>query len=358
MDEPRERVCPQCGATLAAGQRFCEQCGSDGTAEVSAPGGLSWEADVALLTNPLVLRQLVTALALSGLIMFALLSFMFAIEGEWESIPMALLICVGAIGVVALLTLVVVVLFFGNRIRARFAVSEEGVSFATVDRRAKATNRLAVALGLLGRSPGTAGAGMIGMAREREAFSWRSIASATYQPRWHGITLRNRWRTVAFLACTPGNYDQVAAYVRRHVVTPATPIRSPLPRFLGRSALVVLASLPVFLLPYPFELDPFVPLLMVCFALATIWLVHLFGWVVIGAALWIVAEIVLIALGTRESVFAWQRPYRTYEILDAGDWFALALAAAGLAYLIIFSYRAARGHIPSVLSQDHTEDEE
>ncbi len=361
MDEPEDGVCPQCGAPLSAGQRFCGQCGSERPHEADAPaqGGLSWEADIGLVTNPLILRQLVTAPAIAGLIMFALLSFIFAVAGEWESIPMILFISLLTAGALAALMLLVAVLFFGNRFRARFAVDEKGFSVETVDRRARAANRLAVAMGVLGRNPGPAGAGVAGMARERESYSWRGIAAATYHPGWRGIALRNHWRTVAFLACTPTNYEQVAACVRAHVAPRSSrPARNPLPRFLGRSALVMLASLPVFLLPYPFELDLLVPLLMVSFALATVWLLPVFGWVVIGAALWIAAEIALIALGTRESMFASLGTYRTYEILDTADWLALALAAAGLAYLAISSWRAARGHLPSLLSEDYAEAEE
>lgn len=342
------------------------ECGSERPAEPSlagAPagvgserGGWAWEMEMGLLTNPLILRQLVTLLAMTGLLMSGLLSFLFAVQGEWGSIPMVLLITLAAVGSVALLMVLVIVLFFGNRFRVRFAVHEQGIEWAVVDRRARAGNRLAALLGMLGGSPSAAGAGLMGMAREHESYSWRGFAGASYHPRWHGIALRNRWRTVAFLACTPGNYPQVAAYVHEHISAPAAGHaaagRSPLPRLLGRSLLVVLASLPVFLLPYPFELDLLLPLIMLCFALATIWLVHLFGWVVIAAALWIAAEILHIALRTRESIFPWRGSYRTFEVLDSGDWLALALAAAGLAYLVVFSWRAARGHLPAALIED------
>lgn len=361
--------CDKCGQALSADQRVCGQCGSErpavpGPAEGSAPQegpsprGLVWEADISLLTNPLILRQLVTLLALTGLFMSGLLSFLLAVQGEWRAIPTVLGMTLLVVGILAVLMLPAM-LFLGNRIRARFTVNEKGVLYETVGRRARTVSRLAVLLGALGGRPTTAGAGLLGMSRERESYSWRGIVSASYHPRWRGITLCNRWRAVAFLACTPGNYEQVAAYVRWMVATPkagrAAAARSPLPRLLGRTALVVLAALPIFLIPYPFELDPFVPLIMLCFALATVWLVHFFGWVVIATALWIAAEIVLIGLQVRQSIFASLGVYRVYEILDAWDWSALALAAAGLAYLIIFSWRAARGRIVSALGEDWAE---
>ncbi|MGQ9686712.1 MAG: zinc ribbon domain-containing protein [Thiobacillaceae bacterium] len=371
MNQHNAGYCPRCGEPLAAGQRFCGQCGNDRAAELepaevsAAPearvgrAGLTWEAEIGLLTNPLILRQLVTMLAVTGVMVFALLAFLFAVQGEWESIPMVLAMTLLGVGVLAVLMLLVIVLFFGNRYRMRFAVDEKGVLVQTVDRRARAGNRLAALLGALGGSATTAGAGLMGMVREQEAASWKGIARAAYHPRWRGITLHNRWRTVAFLACTRDNYEPVAAFVQRQMAAKGAGTTakagSPLPRLLGRSALVVLATVPVFLLPYPFELDLLVPLIMLCFALATVWLVPLFGWVVIAAALWIVAEIVVIGASTRESIFSSLGTYRTYEILDTGDWFSLALAAAGLAYLVAFSWRAVRGRVPSALIEDHDE---
>jgi threonine/homoserine/homoserine lactone efflux protein len=38
--------------------------------------------------------------------------------------------------------------------------------------------------------------------------------------------------------------------------------------------------------------------------------------------------------------------YRTFEILDSGEWVMLGLAAAGLGYLCWYSWRALRGKVP------------
>lgn len=375
MDDTGPRFCGMCGEALAPDQRFCAHCGSERpTQHDSAAQGLSqgdmagvpdalvWEIDVGILTNPLVLAQLTLVVGLSGFIMALLLSFLMAVQGEWERILTVLLISLIGAGAVGLLMLFVILVFFRNRFRVRCTVSEEGILVETTDARAKAGNRLAVLLGLFGGSASTTGAGLVGMSRESEFSSWGGIAGARFYPRAHSIALRNRWRAVAFLPCTRDNYEPVAALVRQKIaareVGPAATRGSPLPRLIGRSLLVVLATLPVFLLPYPFELDLFAPLLMLCFALATVWLVHLFGWVVIAAALWIAAEIVLIGLEVKQSIFLSVGTYRNFEILNTGDWIALTLAAAGLAYLVVYSWLAARGRLPSALGDDYAEMED
>lgn len=322
----------------------------------AAPRELVWEADVGLLTNPVMWEQWGTLLGGTALLTFLLLSFVMAVQGEWDAIPTVLWVTLLGVGTLVVLLLFVVLVIFRNRFRVRFSLSEKGALF---DARAKAGSRLAALLGALGSAPTVAGAGALGMSREREFVSWRGIISARYYPHGHSISLRNRWRTVLFLACTPDNYEQVAAFVRQRIAASAAmrtaPIRNPLPRLLARSALVVLAALPVFLLPYPFELDLLIPLIMLCFALATVWLVPLFGWVVIACAVWIATEIIVIGLEVKESFFASLGTYRNFEVLAAEDWVALAAVAVGLGYLVVTSWRAARGRILSALGQDEAE---
>jgi hypothetical protein len=337
-------------------------------AAAETPAPLAWEADLRLLTSPPMLRQFGTVVGLSGLIMALLLAFLMAVQGDWDQIGMMVLISAGAALFLGLLMALVALLFFGNRIRLRHTLDAKGALTETVDRRARAGNRLAILAGLLGGSATATGAGMIGLSRESERVSWRGIAEARYHPASRTIALRNQWRTVALLACTADNFDEVAAYVAQRVAagtrtnqgrqaeSPAS--ASPVPRLLGRTALVVLACLPVFVLPYPFELDLLLPLILLCFALATVWLVPLFGWVVMAVAAALVIQIVAIGLETKTSQFASVGTYRNLDMVDGAEALALLLAAAGLAYLVITAWRAVRGRATSALGADAEEMEE
>ncbi len=319
---------------------------------------LIWEVDVRLLGHPLIIRQLLLSAGLAGGIMALLLTFLLAVQGEWQGIPAMLLICLGAAIALALLLALVSLLAFGNRMHMRFGIGAEGVTVEVVDRRASWVNRLASLGGLVGASPSTAGAGLMALSRQGELLPWQGIVAARCDPQRRSITLHNAWRPLALLACTPENYAHVEALVRAHVGSApeiAPKSANPLPRLLGCSLLLVLAALPVFVLPYPFELDLLAPLLMLCFALATLWLAHPLGWVVIALALWIIAQIVAIAFESHESLFAWRGTYRNYEMLNGSDWAALAVAALGLGYLAVFAWRAARGRYPAALAADEAE---
>jgi len=71
----------------------------------------------------------------------------------------------------------------------------------------------------------------------------------------------------------------------------------PLGRALVRTALVVLAMAPVFALAsYPAELDLLLPLIALKFALATVWLVPLSGWVGIGGSVLLAVQMTVLGM--------------------------------------------------------------
>jgi threonine/homoserine/homoserine lactone efflux protein len=103
---------------------------------------------------------------------------------------------------------------------------------------------------------------------------------------------------------------------------------------------VALAVAPLFVLSsYPFELDLFLPLLMMTFALATVWLIPLFGWVVIGCAAILALLITVTGLSEFDYLYGYEQA-------------AFVLAYVGLAYLVWFSWRALRGRFVPPLVQD------
>lgn len=289
-----------------------------------------------------MLKQLALVVFGSGLFMAFLLSFIFAATGEFRGIPVMLLMTLFVTIGFALLLCVITLLFFGNKMRVRLTVNNKGALWETMDKRANAVNRLAIVAGILGRSPQTAGAGVLAASREKEFVDWHQFSDVEYNNRRLMITLRNSWRPL-LLVCLPENYERVAAFVDCKVV-PALPNSKPglkpLGKALLRTLLATLAVTPLFTLSsYPFELDIFLVLTMYLFTLATVWLIPLFGWVVIGCAAILAVQITWIAL---------------FEVtyLYGLEQLALFLAYAGLSYLIWFSWGFLRGKIRPALFED------
>jgi hypothetical protein len=331
---------------------------TQGAAVDAAHPAIEWEMRVPLATNRRILGDMALVFGLGAVIAFLFIAVVMGAQGEWRSLkPLAIAFGAGGAGFFVLGLLIMLVVF-GNRMAMRFRVDAKGVVASTVDRRARIANRLAIVAGALARKPSVAGAGLIAAGTETMATRWAGVRRAVYEPSARRIGLRNRWRTVIVLYCTLENYEAVAAAVRAHLAAvPAAkrPERgSPVPALLGWTVAVIVASIPTMTLPWPLTLDLLAPMILLAFAVATVWLIPLFGYVVMAVAAYLVFEVVSAGLATRRNQFSGQL-YSGFDSLDGGEWVAVGLFAAGLAFLVWFSLRAVRGRIRSALMGDAEE---
>ena len=315
------------------------------TTDARARDTLTWETDVSLLTTPLIVRQMLGVAVGGGAVMALLMTFIFATTGEWDAIAPILTVAAFVTLGVALLMFVVTIVFFGGRLRVRYAVDRDGVTSETIDRRARRANRLALVVGLLGRNPSVAGAGLLAQARSVEFVAWDDVRAATIDPRRRTITLRDAWRPVMLIACDPASFEplraRVAAWLAAH--PPTARRRSPIVPALGRTAFIFLAHAPLFALSSWawYDLDLFLPIFSLAFALATAWLIPLFGYVMLPALALLAAQVL------------WAGPLSGSFYADPEEIALLALTLAGLAALAVFAYRAIRGRIlPPLIAGD------
>lgn len=306
---------------------------------------LDWRIDVGLITEPLLLMMYLKVMVISAAIMAALLAFLAAVTGSFDAI-LPLLGLVGIVLVVVmLLSLFAAAIVMRNRFAMRFVVDGRGVRQLAVDRRASAASTAAVVLGAVAGSPGTAGAGLLAKAQANRSTTWSAVASVRYHPSRHAIALRNSWRTTILIFCTAADYDAVAARVAREVAAHAggrRPRPNPLPGLIGLSLVVVLACLPFFVLPYPFELDLFAPILTLCFALTALWLVPFLGVVAIAGLAWMWVEIAARADGA-------------LRLSRPDEWAPLAITAVATVALVALIVALIRGRIGSGLAGDEEE---
>jgi hypothetical protein len=317
---------------------------------------LSWEFDIPLLTNPRVLRTFALVTGLSMAVVVLLLGVVFGSQGEWEEVlMMARIFALVGVGLY-LLFLLVMGLVFGNRLRTRYTVDDEGIVQETVDKVGKVGSRLAVIAGILGRSPGTTGAGLIAMSNEVAALSWDGAFRVDAVPRRHLLVFRNAWRPIMEIYCTPENYAAVEALVRERMAHQRTAervaARSPLPQYLLHTVLILVASFFVLLAYNEFDLDVLVPMIMLAFALATLWLIPLFGYVVLLTNALILLAFAGELFEESTSLFWRGETYRQYEVFSDADWAHLVAALLALGYLSWLSIRAVRGWLAPLLLRD------
>ncbi len=318
-----------------------------------------WEIDVPLLSNRIMVGGVVRALGIAALIMGSLLTLLFAVQGEFDAIGPIWLLTAAVCGGMLLLAVVVMLLMFRNHMRFRFTVTDQTVLAETIDSRARGANRLAILAGILGGSPGTTGSGLIAASQESQSVNFSGAFTVQYLPNLRVIAFRNGWRRVLYLYCTPENYAEVAARIASAMDAQTTatrvPSASPIPRYLAYSALVVVCCLPAFLTVEAFGVSLLIPLLMLCFGLAMIWFVGVFGLVVVGTVLLELAAITLDALGGVESFLEPGTTYARWTVYSGDDWALIAFTVAGAAVLGWLSARAVSGRLRSLLEADMTD---
>jgi hypothetical protein len=319
---------------------------------------LVWETDLPLFSR-LMLTQWTLGMLATALVMLLLLGTIFVAQQEWDALlPMA-----GMIGAVTfglwLLGLLIMAVLFRGKYRVRYTLSKQGLRCDTLDAVAKKANRLAIGLGVVMGKGQLLGSGLIGVSRESEAVNWSGAFQARFDAARHSILLRNGWRTLLWVQCTPENYAEVAAQITRQMTRHNTASRlaknSPLPAYLGRSLLVLLGCAPLFPLAEEYQVSLLLPILTLCFALAMVWLINLFGWVVLGGLGLQIALVILAQFEERQSYFRPGEIYRAYEVLGGHDYELFLLAGTGAALLIWLCHGALRGRWLAALISDHSD---
>jgi hypothetical protein len=228
---PRLVFCKKCDRQLERDVHFCPNCGNPieaispknitsshskeavDTHSAAGNGQIAWEFNIPLITNRFILYDIGKALGLSGLFLCLLLAAITMFFGHIRDLPDMFELAGICLGIFAVSMLLVMIVFFGNRIPARFVLDERGARVQNLGRRSKVGNRLAIVLGLLGGGKGlsTAGAGMLAVSQERTEIKWSDVRGIRYHPADKVISLMNSWRVVVRLYCTPENYEVVAS---------------------------------------------------------------------------------------------------------------------------------------------------
>ncbi len=311
-----------------------------------------WETDLPLFSR-LMMRQWAMAMVLTALVMVVILGTVFGAQGEWDAFP-GLLMLTGAVTFgLWLLGLLIMAVLFRGKFGVRYTLTDKLLRYETIDRIAKGANTAAIVVGALARSPQALGAGLIAKSQETMEVRWTGAFKAQYDPVRHFITLRNAWRPLLWVQCTPENYAEVASLVEANMQRKRTAGRvggkSPLPAYLGRTLLVILGTLTLFPLAEEYDTGLFMPIFILCFGLATVWMINLFGWVVLGGLLVQAGLVVADLFRLRESYFFKGETYYGYEVLGSEDFQIMLVAGIGAGILIWLSLGAIRGRWLSAL---------
>lgn len=183
--------------------------------ETQTGSEVKWNFDIPMLTSRFVLFDLLKLIVLTPLLACVVAVPIFvAVNGlDWDALRgLGMLLLVGT-GVLAALLVISILLFYWNRFPVAFTVNAEG-AVMEMTRKQKRINSWLFWMALLMGKPGAMGTALIARSQESIGMSWADTRQIDYFPRQRVISLRNSWRTVLRLHCTPENYEAVAAICR------------------------------------------------------------------------------------------------------------------------------------------------
>jgi len=172
---------------------------------------MHWATSVPIFRHPVIVRQLCLAIGLPFGVLVVVLCLM---ADDLRSLiyPLSL------IGGLFVLTWVFIMVVWRGRYEVECMLNSDGVRCRTQKAQAKKNriiNTLTVVLGLLSGKPGVAGAGMLAQSRQDQLIRWKNIRKVKRYPRTHNILVHGGFAEHLALFCTPENYQEVDALVRR-----------------------------------------------------------------------------------------------------------------------------------------------
>jgi|GEM_PF-1703752 hypothetical protein len=322
---------------------------------------MSWKTHYSLITNPNIVTAWLKAMGITFLFCCTLLIPIFIGTGDWDAIPVIVAIFIGVCFLLTISGFGIMWIILGNSSKACFTVSADGVSYQCLDEKAGTLARMAVMAGGFFASPQAAGAGILSISNEKIDFTWQAVTAAVYDEKHLTIRLRNDYRDLLHLYCTKENFAQAAQLVQSYLTDKKRdqsdgrtwkPPEKSFKQAITATALTIIASLPLYALTGIVDLHLMAPILLTAFSLATIWMIPLFGWVVLLTESYCLVQIALKFAETRELKLVTTYHYRGYEVLDAGEWILISLAVFGMVYLAWLSIRALKGRYVPLLMQD------
>lgn len=186
---------------------------------------LAWDITVPLLTNRFMLFDFARWMLLTYGVMLLVACLIGLFTRDlgvlWNVCQLFGLVCSG----MTLLFVLIMLIFFRNRMEFAFSVDKDGVNALVPSRRAKAGTRLAMLLGVLAGKPGVAGAGLLARAQENTRLEFAELRRVRFSPGPAVISLRDKWFRHVRLYCRPDNYAEVEELVERGLALAASKVR-------------------------------------------------------------------------------------------------------------------------------------
>lgn len=311
-----------------------------------------WEIKINPATNLRILQQFIKASILTGIVMALLLGFIFLASGETDMLWFPVLSGILSCCFLFIASWTVLLIIYRNKLTYLYTITNTGIAIETRSNPSKILSRLAIIIGILKGSPTAIGAGLLSTSREKTILRWKEVNRIHLSNLTRSIKLSSGLRDLEIIFCTKNNFSEISEFVTQRVRQNSKSNAKILFISIVQTCAVLLALTPLFGIDDIVEVHLLIKILLLCFALATIWLIPLMGAVVIALGIYAASAIVCNLLVMRESTLFVGETYRYIELLEPHEWIYLGITMMGLGYLLLAALLYLGGKIQSALIAD------
>ncbi|HBH13363.1 MAG: hypothetical protein XD91_1617 [Clostridiales bacterium 38_11] len=175
----------------------------------------SWQINVPIFKNILILKQLMIAIGIPFGIVILVLFFTSIGSGSRDAFY-----GIGLIILLMLVTAMFIMIVFGGKYAVEFEMDENGITCKSQEHyRQKSTiiGFLTIILSIFSKNPTTAGAGLLSQTKHVVRIRWSKIREIKFYPKYQTILIKEDALSSLGIFCTKDNYTAIAAYIKNRV---------------------------------------------------------------------------------------------------------------------------------------------
>ena len=184
-----------------------------GLSKMGRENFFSWRIQIKLINNRFIVWNVVKGLIITLIVLFVIFALIFSLNSGLAGLKMALIVCFWIALFIIVISILTLTVILGNKYPLEFVIDENGITMKGDSNRAKKVHRLALILGLLGRSSATAGAGALGVAGEIETCSWKEIDSVKIYEDVKVVAAKKNIVQTMYIFCTENNFKEVSSLI-------------------------------------------------------------------------------------------------------------------------------------------------
>jgi len=185
--------------------------------DIKQKKSISWEIDISILTNMIVMKEILKVLGLATALPTILVLILWIAEGTPQIIDIKDGKYIFFLLIFLLVATSLFILIMGNKYPTRYEVNPKGVTFITLPkekRKNKIVGAILFFLGLVKGNPTNMGIGMVTASRHNMHTDWKKVRKIVIYKKRMAISLMATDLRKNIIFCYKDNFEEIFSAVR------------------------------------------------------------------------------------------------------------------------------------------------